>query len=114
MEELVETAHFNFLISYNGLRVWLVADKLITNFNKMIQTKEELFLAELGINTKEEIEADYGSRIKITDLLKKYRAEQLTIPVVVKSFYCFKEVIGLKDQCNNQCKECNKFVKDNF
>ncbi len=38
----------------------------------MIQTKEELFLAELGINTKEEIELTYGAKIKITDLLKKY------------------------------------------
>ena len=33
---------------------------------------------------------------------------------VVKSFYCCKEVIGLKEQCNSQCKECKKFVKDNF
>jgi hypothetical protein len=40
--------------------------------------------------------------------------KQCDIHVVVKSFYCCKEVIGLKEQCNSQCKECNKFVKDNF
>jgi len=45
----------------------------------MIQTKEELFLAELGINTKEEIELTYGAKIKITDLLKKYETKQLLI-----------------------------------
>jgi hypothetical protein len=44
----------------------------------MIQTKEELFLAELGVNTKEEIELAYGAKIKITDLLKKYE-KQLTL-----------------------------------
>lgn len=42
----------------------------------MIQTKEELFLAELGINTKEEIEITYGAKIKITDLLKKYEIKK--------------------------------------
>ena len=45
--------------------------------NQMIQTKEEMFLAELGINPKEEIELSYGAKIKITDLLKKYQAKQL-------------------------------------
>lgn len=49
----------------------------------MIQTKEELFLAELGINTKEEIELAYGAKIKITDLLKKYETKQLLIHSVV-------------------------------
>ena len=48
----------------------------------MIQTKEELFLAELGINTKEEFELAYGAKIKITDLLKKYE-KQLTLTDVV-------------------------------
>ena len=52
----------------------------------MIQTKEELFLAELGINTKEEVELAYGAKIKITDLLKKYEGKQLLIPVVTESF----------------------------
>jgi hypothetical protein len=49
----------------------------------MIQTKEELFLAELGINPKEEIELSYGAKIKITDLLKKYQAKQLILSGVV-------------------------------
>ncbi len=47
----------------------------------MIQTKEELFLAELGINPKEEIELCYSAKIKITELLRKY-ANQLNIPFV--------------------------------
>jgi hypothetical protein len=92
--------------------IWLVADKLITNFNKMIQTKEELFLAELGINTKEEIEADYGSRIKITDLLKKYRAEQLTIPVVVGPFVCRDCDKDTKEYRDQLCEPCHKWHTD--
>jgi len=51
----------------------------------MIQKKEELFLAELGINTKEEIELAYGGKIKLTELLKSYE-KQLLIQRVVKSF----------------------------
>jgi hypothetical protein len=38
----------------------------------MIQTKEELFIAELGGNPQQEIELSYGAKIKITDLLNKY------------------------------------------
>jgi hypothetical protein len=45
----------------------------------MIQTKEEMFLAELGINPKEEIEGLYGAKIKIIDLLKNHQAEQLIL-----------------------------------
>jgi len=45
----------------------------------MIQTKEEMFLAELGINPKEEIEGLYSAKIKIIDLLKKYLKEQLIL-----------------------------------
>ena len=61
----------------------------------MIQTKEELFLAELGINTKEEIELDYGAKIKITDLLKKYETKQLLIHSVVQQreqLFCEKVI----------------------
>ena len=47
-------------------------------------------------------------------LIKEIEREKLTLTDVVKSFYCCKEVIGLKEQCNSQCKECKKFVKDNF
>tara|TARA_R110000737_G_scaffold345249_1_gene373560 strand:+ start:90 stop:389 length:300 start_codon:yes stop_codon:yes gene_type:complete len=54
----------------------------------MIQTKEEMFLAELGINPKEEIKLSYGAKIKITDLLKKYQAEQLILSGVVASILC--------------------------
>ena len=38
----------------------------------MIQTKEEIFIAELGGNPQQEIELSYGAKIKITDLLSKY------------------------------------------
>ena len=38
----------------------------------MIQTKEELFIAELGGNPQQEIELSYGAKIKIKDLLSKY------------------------------------------
>jgi hypothetical protein len=38
----------------------------------MIQTKEEVFIAELGGNPQQEIELSYGAKIKITDLLSKY------------------------------------------
>ena len=61
----------------------------------MIQTKEELFLAELGINTKEEIELVYGAKIKITDLLKKYEAKQLSIQRVVgqsEQLVCYEQI----------------------
>jgi hypothetical protein len=39
----------------------------------VIETKEELFLAELGINPNEIIEMSYGASIKIKDLLKKHK-----------------------------------------
>ena len=64
--------------------VWVVA-KIKPKINKMIQTKEELFLAELGINTKEEIELVYGAKIKITELLKKYETKQLPIHIVTNT-----------------------------
>lgn len=52
---------------------------------------------------------------KIAEFVSKYvEAKKLNLHAVVKSFYCCKEVIGLKEQCNSQCKECKKFVKDNF
>ena len=38
----------------------------------MIQTKEELFIAELGGNPQQEIELGYGSKIKLKKLLKDY------------------------------------------
>ena len=38
----------------------------------MIQTKEELFIADLGGDPQQKIELSYGAKIKITDLLSKY------------------------------------------
>ena len=45
---------------------------------EMIQTKEELFIAELGGNPQQEIELSYGAKIKITDLLSKYLEAMLS------------------------------------
>ena len=45
----------------------------------MIQTKEELFIAELGGNPQQEIELGYGSKIKLKKLLKDYLNEQLIL-----------------------------------
>jgi hypothetical protein len=45
----------------------------------MIQTKEELFIAELGGNPQQEIELDYGFKIKLKKLLKDYLNEQLVL-----------------------------------
>jgi hypothetical protein len=74
----------------------------------MIQTKEELFLAELGINTKEEFELAYGAKIKITDLLKKYE-KQLTLTDVVESFYCNSDDGEYhNDPCAEQCRFCKE------
>jgi len=57
---------------------------------------------------------DYTNYKGMITALIEWKNEALTLTDVVKSFYCCKEVIGLKVQCNNQCKQCNKFVKDNF
>lgn len=78
----------------------------------MIQTKEELFLAELGINTKEEIELAYGAKIKITDLLKKYETQQLLISgvVVPKGTFCDCKapLIRTGNNTNGYCGSCGK------
>ena len=43
--------------------------------DKIIKTKEEMFLAEMGIHTQAIIEGDYTAKYKLKHLLKKY-AEQ--------------------------------------
>ena len=48
----------------------------------MIQTKEEMFLAEMGIHTQTIIKGDYTAKYKLKDLLKMY-AEQCNIANVV-------------------------------
>ena len=79
----------------------------MTKIYKMIQTKEELFLAELGINTKEKIELAYGAKIKITDLLKKYETQQLLIHSVVvpKGTLC-DDCKKVKTDTVTLCKKC--------
>jgi hypothetical protein len=76
----------------------------------MIETKEELFLAELGINPNEIIEISYGASIKIKDLLKNYLA-------AISVTRCCEEVCEHPKQKvvmnNNQikyCKKCDKAI----
>jgi len=86
----------------------------------MIQTKEELFLAELGINTKEEIEFAYGAKIKITDLLKKYETKQLLIHIVSQqrelleayTQFLWTQHNNLSNAENNEIA-LNKFIASN-
>lgn len=49
----------------------------------MIYNKEEMFLAEMGINAQATIEGDYTATYKLKDLLKEY-AEQCNIAPVVR------------------------------
>ena len=45
----------------------------------------------------------------VKHFIKKKQSEQLTIPVVVKSFYCLDEVHrGKEDVCQRQCEYCRK------
>ena len=46
----------------------------------------------------------------ISKLLDEYEAEQLTIPVVVKSFYC-DDADERLTKCKKQCKDCLKLNK---
>lgn len=43
----------------------------------MIQTKEEMFLAEMGINAQATIEGDYTATYKLKDLLKEYAEQRI-------------------------------------
>lgn len=74
-----------------------------------MQTKEGLFLAELGINTKEEIEIAYGAKIKITELLKKYKTKQLLIHNVVSVF-----LDNLKDSDSQALLEMRERNQEEF
>jgi hypothetical protein len=82
----------------------------------MIQTKEELFLAELGINPKEEIELSYGAKIKITDLLKKYQAKQLILSGVSQRsepLLAFLKCYNNGEVTNYGVNEVDDFLKHN-
>jgi len=63
----------------------------------MIQTKEELFIAELGGNPQQEIELSYGAKIKITDLLSKYL-----------------EAINYTHSCKSDSDQLQAFKKDDL
>jgi len=65
----------------------------------MIQTKEEIFLAEMGIHTQAIIEGDYTAKYKLKDLLKEY-AEQCNIANVGsstehKKYMVWDELFGI-------------------
>jgi RecG-like helicase len=62
----------------------------------------------LTIDCKREINEIYQA---IEDYAK---AKQLTLNDVGSMFYCNKEVIALDKQCDKQCKDCRKWVKDTF
>ena len=49
----------------------------VRNFKQteMIQTKEELFLAELGVDVNVNVQLFYSESIKLTELLKAYESE---------------------------------------
>lgn len=38
----------------------------------MLKSKEETFMADLGVNPQEEIEGMHGTKIKVSQLLKKF------------------------------------------
>ena len=75
----------------------------------MIQTKEELFIAELGGNPQQEIELSYGAKIKITDLLSKYLE-------AINYTRCCMELKALKDGKNGEgmdlVKDFNKAFRN--
>lgn len=85
-----------FYIVANGTRMWLVADITTKTILKMIQTKEEMFLAEMGINSQATIEGDYTATYKLKDLLKEY-AGQCNIADVVA-------LEDLKDFAYDNCR----------
>ena len=58
-----------------------------------------------GLSTEDTDTALY----EIEQMLFKAMDKQLTIPVVVKSFYCLDEVHrGKEDVCQRQCEYCRK------
>ena len=49
------------------------------------------------------------TQLEIIEFCLLHDLQQLTIPVVVKSFYCLDEVHrGKKDVCQRQCEYCRK------
>ena len=67
----------------------------------MIKTKEEMFLAEIGIHTETIIEGDYTAKYKLKDLLKKY-AEQCNIA----------NVVGQSEQLECKCPTNPNTIKE--
>ena len=78
---------------------------------KKIQISKEL-LEYLTDNNFKEI--DPNMFLKLVIFIDEKLTEQLTMHDVGSMFYCNKEVIALDKQCNKQCKDCRKWVKDTF
>ena len=73
-----------------------------------IQDKMQEIHHKFGVTEK----ANYEIQLFVDELIKKDRAKQLTIPVVVKSSYC--ESYDLKRQgrrCAKQCGSCEWMEK---
>ena len=77
----------------------------------MVKSKEELFLAELGIDTKQCVEVIYGGKIKLTELLKKYYVSRLTpLHILEQQKYldtnkeCYKTGGVCEYDCDNFCQ----------
>ena len=45
------------------------------------------------------------TKLEVLILLKDYK-EQLILPVVVKPFYCFENLVNGKEKCSKVCSEC--------
>ena len=56
----------------------------------------------------------YKEAESVLNKFLEWHKAAISVTRCFETFYCCKEVIGLKEQCNNQCKECKKFVKNNF
>ena len=65
-------------------------------------TGEELFLNELNFHIRQGV-----SKKDLTDLINE-RLKQLTIPVVVDSFFCEGQYDNGGDGCDVECESCKR------
>tara|TARA_R110000850_G_scaffold258495_1_gene385068 strand:+ start:544 stop:762 length:219 start_codon:yes stop_codon:yes gene_type:complete len=67
-----------------------------------IQDKMQEIHNKFGVTEK----ANYEIQLFVDELIKKDRAKQLTIPVIVKAFYCDADNNPMEDRCEQQCWHC--------
>jgi hypothetical protein len=87
----------------------MVSAELITiNLMNMKELLRKAF--EAGKDKQYDIEWQMGrSKPNFDEWYKEHENQALTIPVVVKSFYCLDEVHrGKDDVCQRQCEYCRK------